>query len=140
MTETIGVKQIWNIISRGKKILFASTFICLLISKNSERELIPKVKTALKLKSCSRMAIINRIKILYDRYHGYLDEEKSDKQFWYMSCKMHEKKNILKLFQNNKQLYCNIDNIYDCSFHSNFDPNFDNPSSYDQIKYLKSKS
>lgn len=32
MTETIGVKQIWNIISRGKKILFASTFICLLIS------------------------------------------------------------------------------------------------------------
>ena len=113
-------------------------FICLLISKNSERELIPKVKTALKLKSCSRMAIINRIKILYDRYHGYLDEEKSDKQFWYMSCKTHEKKNILTLFQNNKQLYCNIDNIYDCSFHSNIDPNFDNPSSYDQIKYLKS--
>lgn len=32
MTETIGVKQILNIISRGKKILFASTFICLLIS------------------------------------------------------------------------------------------------------------
>ncbi|SPN74922.1 YveK family protein [Brochothrix thermosphacta] len=32
MTETIGVKQIWNIISQGKKILFASTFICLLIS------------------------------------------------------------------------------------------------------------
>lgn len=32
MTDTIGVKQIWNIISRGKKILFASTFICLLIS------------------------------------------------------------------------------------------------------------
>ena len=113
-------------------------FICLLISKNSERELIPKVKTALKLKSCSRLAIINRIKILYDRYHGYLDEEKSDKQFWYMSCKTHEKKNILTLFQNNKQLYCNIDNIYDCSFHSNIDPNFDNPSSYDQIKYLKS--
>ena len=113
-------------------------FIFLLISKNSERELIPKVKTALKLKSCSRMAIINRIKILYDRYHGYLDEEKSDKQFWYMSCKTHEKKNILTLFQNNKQLYCNIDNIYDCSFHSNIDPNFDNPSSYDQIKYLKS--
>ena len=51
---------------------------------------------------------------------------------------MHEKKNILTLFQNNKQLYCNIDNIYDCSFHSNIDPNFDNPSSYDQIKYLKS--
>jgi hypothetical protein len=70
-------------------------FIFLLISKNSERELIPKVKTALKLKSCSRMAIINRIKILYDRYHGYLDEEKSDKQFWYMSCKTHEKKEYI---------------------------------------------
>ena len=54
------------------------------------------------------------LKILYDRYHVYLDEEKSDKQFWYMSCKTHEKKNILTLFQNNKQLYCNIDNIYDC--------------------------
>ena len=113
-------------------------FIYLLISKSSERELIPKIKTVLKIKSCTRMAIIKRIKILYDRYHGYLDEEKSDKQFWYMSCKTHEKKNILTLFQNNKQLYCNIDNIYDCSFHSNIDPNFDNPSSYDQIKYLKS--
>ena len=113
-------------------------FIYLLISKSNERELIPKIKTVLKIKSCTRMAIIKRIKILYDRYHGYLDEEKSDKQFWYMSCKTHEKKNILTLFQNNKQLYCNIDNIYDCSFHSNIDPNFDNPSSYDQIKYLKS--
>ena len=113
-------------------------FIYVCISKSNERELIPKIKSALKLKSCTRMAIINRIKILYDRYHGYLDEQKNDNQFWYMSCKKHEKKNILTLFQNNKQLYCNIDNIYDCSFHSNIDPNFDNPSSYDQIKYLKS--
>ena len=54
-----------------------------------------------------------------------------------MSCKKYEKKNILTLFQNNKQLYCNIDNIYDCSLHSNIDPNFDNPSCYNQIDYLK---
>ena len=113
-------------------------FLYLVTTKSSERELINKIKTAFKIRSCPRQAIINRIKILYDRYHGYLDEEKYDKQFWYMSCKMHERKNILTLFQNNKQLYCNIDNIYDCSFHSNIDPNFDNPSSYDQIKYLKS--
>ena len=51
---------------------------------------------------------------------------------------MHEKKNIQTIFQNNKQLYCNIDNIYDCSLHPSNDPNFDNPSCYDQIKYLKS--
>ena len=113
-------------------------FLYLLTSRTSERELISKIKTTFKIKSCTRLAIINRIKTLYDRYHGYSDDNKSEKQFWYMSCKMHEKKNILTLFQNNKQLYCNIDNIYDCSFHSNFDPNFDNPSSYDQIKYLKS--
>ena len=113
-------------------------FLYLLTSRTSERELISKIKTTFKIKSCTRLAIINRIKTLYDRYHGYSDDNKSEKLFWYMSCKMHEKKNILTLFQNNKQLYCNIDNIYDCSFHSNFDPNFDNPSSYDQIKYLKS--
>ena len=113
-------------------------FLYLLTSKTSEKELFSKIKTTFKIKSCTRLAVINRIKILYDRYHEYSDENKSEKQFWYMSCKMHENKNILTLFQNNKQLYCNIDNIYDCSFHSNFDPNFDNPSSYDQIKYLKS--
>ena len=113
-------------------------FLYLVTHKSNEKELIAKIKSTFKTKSCSRQTIINRIKILYDRYHGYLDEGKSEKEFWYMSCKMHERKNILTLFQNNKQLYCNIDNIYDCSFHSNIDPNFDNPSSYDQIKYLKS--
>ena len=113
-------------------------FLYFLTTKSTEKEFIAKIKTALKIKSCTRLAVINRIKILYDRYHGYLDDNKQEKEFWYMSCKMHEKKNILTLFQNNKQLYCNIDNIYDCSFHSNIDPNFDNPSSYDQIKYLKS--
>ena len=113
-------------------------FIYLISTKSSERELISKIKHTFKIKSCTRQSIINRIKILYDRYHNYLDEGKNENQFYYMSCKMHDKKNILTLFQNNKQLYCNIDNIYDCSFHSNIDPNFDNPSSYDQIKYLKS--
>ena len=113
-------------------------FLYLVITKSSERELIAKIRTAFKIKSCTRLAILNRIKILYDRYHGYIDNNKNEKEFWYMSCKIHENKNILTLFQNNKQLYCNIDNIYDCSFHSNIDPNFDNPSSYDQVKYLKS--
>ena len=113
-------------------------FIYLLSIKSTERELITKIKYTFKMKSFSRQAIINRIKILYDRYHGYLDECKNETEFYYMSCKIHDKKNILTLFQNNKQLYCNIDYIYDCNFHSNIDPNFDNPSSYDQIKYLKS--
>ena len=88
-----------------------------------------------KIKYFSKDDIIKRIKILYDRYHGLLDETKSE--FWYMSCKKYEKKNILTLFQNSKQIYCNIDRIYDCSLHSSIDPNFDNPSSYDEIKYLK---
>ena len=88
-----------------------------------------------KIKYFSKDDIIKRIKILYDRYHGLLDETKSE--FWYMSCKKYEKKNILTLFQNSKQIYCNIDRIYDCSIHSSIDPNFDNPSSYDEIKYLK---
>ena len=88
-----------------------------------------------KMKYFSKDDIIKRIKILYDRYHGLLDETKSE--FWYMSCKKYENKNILTLFQNNKQIYCNIDRIYDCSIHSSIDPNFDNPSSYDEIKYLK---
>ena len=87
------------------------------------------------MKCCSKQDIIKRIKVLYDRYHGFLDGSKSE--FWYMSCKMHEKKNILTLFQNNKQIYCNIDCIYDCSLHPSNDPNFDNPSCYDEIKYLK---
>ena len=113
-------------------------FLYLLTTKTSERELLVKIKITFKIKSCTRLAIIHRIKTLYDRYHGYLDDNKNEKEFWYMSCKRHEKKNILTLFQNNKQLYCNIHNIYDCSFHSNIDPNFDNPSIYDQVKFLKS--
>ena len=110
-------------------------FLSLICSKKNDSELIKAVKMKLKIKYFSKDDIIKRIKILYDRYHGLLDETKSE--FWYMSCKKHEKKNILTLFQNNKQIYCNIDRIYDCSIHSSIDPNFDNPSSYDEIKYLK---
>ena len=87
------------------------------------------------MKTFSKYDIIKRINLLYDRYHNFFGEDKTE--FWFMSCKKHEKKNIITLFQNNKQLYCNIDNIYDCSLHSNNDPNFDNPSCYDQIKFLK---
>jgi len=110
-------------------------FLSLICSKINDSELIKSLKITLKLKYFSKDDIIKRIKILYDRYHGLLDETKSE--FWYMSCKKHEKKNILTLFQNNKQIYCNIDRIYDCGIHSSIDPNFDNPSSYDEIKYLK---
>ena len=110
-------------------------FLDIICSKTSDFELIKSIKSVLKMKCFSRNDILKRIKILYDRYHKFLDESKSI--FWYMSCKMHEKKNILTLFQNNKQTYCNIDLIYDCSLHSSIDPNFDNPSCYDQIKYLK---
>ena len=111
-------------------------FLYLISSKSNDYELLRAIKSILKIKNFTKNDIIKRIKILYDRYHGFLDEGKS--QFWYMSCKKYEKKNILTLFQNNKQLFCNIDNIYDCSLHSNIDPNFDNPSCYNQIDYLKS--
>ena len=110
-------------------------FLYLICSKKNDYELLKKIKSIFKLKYFSKYDIIKRIKILYDRYHGFLNEGKSE--FWYMSCKLHEKKNILTLFQNNKQLYCNIDNIYDCNLHSNNDPNFDNPSCYNQIEFLK---
>ena len=110
-------------------------FIYLICSKSEDNELIKAIKSIFKIKIFSKYDIIKRVKILYDRYHGFLDVSKSE--FWYMSCKMHEKKNILTLFQNNKQIYCNIDCIYDCSLHSSIDPNFDNPSCYDEIKYLK---
>lgn len=110
-------------------------FLYLICSKSNDNELLKAIKSILKVKCFSRDDIIKRIDILYDRYHGYLDGSKS--QFWYMSCKKHENKNILTLFQNNKQIYCNIDCIYDCGLHSNNDPNFDNPSCYDEIKYLK---
>ena len=110
-------------------------FLYLISSKSNDHELLKSIKTILKIKNFTKNDIIKRIKILYDRYHDFIDEGKS--QFWYMSCKKYERKNILTLFQNNKQLFCNIDNIYDCSLHSNIDPNFDNPSCYNQIDYLK---
>ena len=111
-------------------------FLFLICSKSHESELLKSIKQIFQIKNFTRNDIKKRIKILYDRYHGCADIGKSE--FWYMSCKMHEMKNILTLFQNNKQIYCNIDNIYDCSLHSNNDPNFDNPSCYNEIKYLKS--
>ena len=93
------------------------------------------MRVAFKFKNLSTEAIIKRCKILYDRYHNMINN--SAKEFWFMSCKINEKKNILTLFQNNKQTYCNIEKIYDCNFHPNIDHNFDNPSCYDEIKYLK---
>ena len=117
-------------------ILTNLIFLYLLCSKSTDNDLLKSIKSSFKMKNFAKTDVYKRIKLLYDRYHGLADEGKSE--FWYMSCKMHEKKNILTLFQNNKQLYCNIDNIYDCSLHSSIDPNFDNPSCYDEIKYLKS--
>ena len=111
-------------------------FLFLICSKSHENELLKSIKNTFQIKNFKGNDIKKRIKILYDRYHGFVDIGKSE--FWYMSCKMHEMKNILTLFQNNKQIYCNIDNIYDCSLHSNNDPNFDNPSCYNEINYLKS--
>ena len=110
-------------------------FLSEITSKSNDYDLLKSIKSTFKIKNFTKKDIIKRIKLLYDRYHGFLDEGKSE--FWYMSCKKPEIKNILTLFQNNKQIYCNIDNIYDCSLHSSNDPNFDNPSCYDQIKYLK---
>ena len=99
-------------------------------------ELVKVIKSTLKIKNLTKNDIIKRAKLLYDRYHGIFKDNSCD--FWFMSCKQSDNKNILTLFQNNKQLYCNIDNIYDCNFHTAIDSNFDNPSCYDQIKYLKS--
>ena len=98
-------------------------------------ELLKTMKTTLKIKNLTKNDIIKRTKLLYDRYHGLIKENSCD--FWFMSCKQSDNKNLLTLFQNNKQLYCNIDNIYDCNFHTAIDSNFDNPSCYDQIKYLR---
>ena len=109
-------------------------FLVLICSKTNESEMLESIKSIFKLKHFSKQDIIKRIKTLYDRYYTFLGERS---EFWFMSCKKNEKKNILTLFQNNKQIYCNIDLIYDCSLHSNIDPNFDNPSYYNEIKYLK---
>ena len=99
-------------------------------------ELLKIMKSTLKVKNLTKNDIIKRAKLLYDRYHGIIKDNSCD--FWFMSCKQSDNKNLLTLFQNNKQLYCNIDNIYDCNFHTAIDSNFDNPSCYDQIKYLTS--
>ena len=98
-------------------------------------ELLKTMKTTLKIKNLTKNDIIKRSNLLYDRYHGIIKDNFCD--FWFMSCKQSDNKNLLTLFQNNKQLYCNIDNIYDCNFHTAIDSNFDNPSCYDQIKYLR---
>ena len=94
------------------------------------------MKSTLKKKILTKNDILKRAKLLYDRYHGLTMDNILD--FSFLSCKKNETANILTLFQNNKQLYCNIDNIYDCSFHTAIEPNFDNPSCYDQFKYLLS--
>ena len=94
------------------------------------------MKNTLKVKNLTKNDIIKRAKLLYDRYHGIINDNSCD--FWFMSCKQSDQKNLLTLFQNNKQLYCNIDNIYDCNIHTAIDSNFDNPSCYNQIQYLHS--
>ena len=96
------------------------------------------MKSTLKKKILTKNDIIKRAKLLYDRYHELFKDTSLDNDFCFLSCKRNENKNIISLFQNNKQLYCNIDNIYDCSFHTAIEPNFDNPSCYDQFKYLES--
>ena len=92
-------------------------FLTLICIKSSDSEIAKRVRAVFKMKTFSKYDIIKRINLLYDRYHNFFGEDKTE--FWFMSCKKHEKKNIITLFQNNKQLYCNIDNIYDCSLHSN---------------------
>jgi len=111
-------------------------FIYLLNKFKDSPDLIKTMKSTLKKKVLTKNDIIKRAKLLYDRYHGLIKDNFFD--FAFLSCKKNESANILTLFQNNKQLYCNIDNIYDCSFHTAIEPNFDNPASYDQFKYLKS--
>jgi len=110
-------------------------FIYLMNYIQDYSELMKVMKITLKLKNITQNDIIKRAKLLYDRYHGLINDSSFD--FWFMSCKQTDNKNILSLFQNNKQLYCSIDNIYDCSFHTAIDSNFDNPSCYDQVKYLR---
>ena len=111
-------------------------FIFLLNKLKDSPDLIKMMKSILKKKILTKNDIIKRAKLLYDRYHGLSVDNFYD--FSFLSCKKNESANILTLFQNNKQLYCNIDNIYDCSFHTAIEPNFDNPSCYDQFKYLLS--
>ena len=111
-------------------------FIFLLNKFKDNPDLIKMMKSTLKKKVLTKNDIIKRAKLLYDRYHGINADNVYD--FSFLSCKKNESANILTLFQNNKQLYCNIDNIYDCSFHTAIEPNFDNPSCYDQFKYLLS--
>ena len=111
-------------------------FIYLLNKFKDSPDLIKTMKSTLKKKVLTKNDIIKRAKLLYDRYHGITKDNFFD--FSFLSCKKSESANILTLFQNNKQLYCNIDNIYDCSFHTAIEPNFDNPASYDQFKYLRS--
>ena len=110
-------------------------FTYLIINFPDNAELTKIIKSTLKIKNLTKNDIIKRAKLLYDRYHGLIKENSFD--FWFMSCKQTDNKNLLALFQNNKQLYCNIDNIYDCNIHTAIDSNFDNPSCYNQIKYLQ---
>ena len=110
-------------------------FTFLISNFQDNPELVKIIKSTLKIKHLTKNDIIKRTKLLYDRYHGLIKENSCD--FWFMSCKQSDNKNLLTLFQNNKQLYCNIDNIYDCNFHTAIDSNFDNPSCYDQLKYLQ---
>ena len=111
-------------------------FIYLLNKFKDNPDLIKTMKYILKKKVLTKNDVIKRAKLLYDRYHGITMDNFGD--FSFLSCKKNESANALTLFQNNKQLYCNIDNIYDCNFHTAIEPNFDNPACYDQFKYLKS--
>ena len=110
-------------------------FVYLINNFKNDSDLLKALKSTFKLKNLSAKDVIKRSKLIYDRYHGIIKETVCN--FWYMSCKQNEKKNILTLFQNNKQLFCNIDCIYDCNFHTGLDSNFENPSIYNQIEYLK---
>ena len=111
-------------------------FIYLLNKFKDSPDLIKTMKSTFKKKILTKNDLIKRAKLLYDRYHGITMDNFFD--FSFLSCKKSDNANILTLFQNNKQLYCNIDNIYDCNFHTAIEPNFDNPACYDQFKYIKS--
>ena len=111
-------------------------FIYLLNKFKDSSDLIKIMKSTLKKKIITKNDIFKREKLLYDRYHGLVTDNLYD--FSFLSCKKTDSVNILSLFQNNKQLYCNIDNIYDCNFHTAIEPNFDNPNCYDQFRYLLS--
>ena len=71
-------------------ILTNLIFLYLLCSKSTDNDLLKSIKSSFKMKNFSKNDVIKRIKLLYDRYHGLADEGKSE--FWYMSCKTHEKK------------------------------------------------